>query len=321
MYELNAVFGRVVVPAPRGYTPPTLAVRARQTARLATALLVDIAKDFHLLILLHIVTSTNTSVQLSMDSWKLAKHVARAASSRKPPEKTLMLCIVSRSTMFSVNNADVEEIVKIASEFLDPVVPFADDKRILVLDPLNERRRTNYLFELLRKNYAPKLEPKGVPEQLVEYVSEVAGGIPLQIEEVIHALIKQKKVNFITPEASDDGVALCECVDAVELADPVRTEIPHKIINAAERFYSGLPGRHQLIVKLISPLESFSINMVTALLAEHVKMGGGELTNKGLLLEMKDLVQCGVFTEIQPTPYILEHDISPVEGCARAHAA
>ena len=61
--------------------------------------------------------------------------------------------------------------------------------------------------------------------------------------------------------------------------------------------------------------------MVTALLAEHVKMGGGELTNKGLLLEMKDLVQCGVFTEIQPTPYILEHDISPVEGCARAHAA
>lgn len=316
LHELNAVFGRVVVPAPRGYQPPQASTRARETAQLAVALLTEIAKDFHLLILLHIVTSSNTSVALSMDSWKVANHVARAAAQRKPPDKTLMLVIVSRSTMFSTNNADVEEIVSLASDYLDPIVPFADEKRILVLDPLNERRRTNYLFELLRKNYAPKLDPAGVPDQLVEYVSEVAGGVPLQIEEVVHALIKQKKVHFVAPESSEDGVARCHCADADELADPARTEIPHKIINAAERFYSGLPGRHQLIVKLISPLESFSINMVTSMLAEHVKMGGAELTNKGLLLEMKDLVQQGVFIEVPPTAYILEHDLCPTEGYA-----
>ena len=62
--------------------------------------------------------------------------------------------------------------------------------------PRSAGRRTNYLFELLRKNYAPKLDPAGVPDQLVEYVSEVAGGVPLQIEEVVHALIKQKKVRI-----------------------------------------------------------------------------------------------------------------------------
>ena len=139
LHELNAVFGRVVVPAPRGYQPPQASTRARETAQLAVALLTEIAKDFHLLILLHIVTSSNTSVALSMDSWKVANHVARAAAQRKPPDKTLMLVIVSRSTMFSTNNADVEEIVSLASDYLDPIVPFADEKRILVLDPLNER--------------------------------------------------------------------------------------------------------------------------------------------------------------------------------------
>ena len=116
------------------------------------------------------------------------------------------------------------------------------------------------------------------------------------------------------PEASEDGGAQCLCAPAEELNDPNQTEIPPKIINAAERFYAGLSGRHQLIVKLISPLESFSIHMVTNMLAEHVKMGGGELTNKGLLLEMKDLVTNGVFLEVPPTPYILEHDLAPTEG-------
>ena len=38
--------------------------------------------------------------------------------------------------------------------------------------------------------------------------------------------------------------------------------------------------------------------------------------NKGLLLEMKDLVQQGVFVEVAPTPYILEHDLSPTGGYA-----
>ena len=50
------------------------------------------------------------------------------------------------------------------------------------------------------------------------------------------------------------------------------------IVSAADRFYAGLSGRHQLIVKLISPLHSFSIHMITNMLAEHVKMGGAELS-------------------------------------------
>ena len=312
--ELNAIFGRVVVPAPRGYAPPQASVRARETAQVAVALLTAAAKLHDLLILLHLVTSTSVDASLTVDAWKVANYVARAATRRKPPEKTLLLCIVSRSTMFSTNNADVEEIVSLARQDLDPVVPIGDQKRLLILDPLNDKRRQYYLFELLRQNYAPKLAPDGLPEQLVEYISEVAGGIPLQIAEVVHALIKQKKVQFVTPEASEDGGAQCLCAPAEELNDPNQTEIPPKIINAAERFYAGLSGRHQLIVKLISPLESFSIHMVTNMLAEHVKMGGGELTNKGLLLEMKDLVTNGVFLEVPPTPYILEHDLAPTEG-------
>ena len=110
--ELNAVFGRVVVPAPRDYTPPQSSMRARTTAKLATALLVAAAASHDLLILLHLVTSTSVDASLPVDAWKVANYVARAATRRKPPERTLMICIVSRANMFSTKNADVEEIIE-----------------------------------------------------------------------------------------------------------------------------------------------------------------------------------------------------------------
>ena len=37
-----------------------------------------------------------------------------------------------------------------------------------------------------------ELTPADLPGELVEFVSEIAGGVPLQIEEVVHELIKQK---------------------------------------------------------------------------------------------------------------------------------
>jgi hypothetical protein len=56
-------------------------------------------------------------------------------------------------------------------------------------------------FERTRAD-EPKLLPESVPEHLVEYVSEVAGGVPLQISEVLEqlTLADNRKVTFIRPE-------------------------------------------------------------------------------------------------------------------------
>jgi len=308
--ELNAVFGRVVVPAPPGYEPPPEQHRPKETASLAVAILTELAKTEDVLILLHIQTNTDNEKKLPFDAWKIARDVARNATRRKKPERTLLLCIVSRATMFSTNNADVEEIISLANEELDPIVR-TDEKRLLNLDPLNEVRRRNYLFEFMRTTYEPKLLPESVPEHLVEYVSEVAGGVPLQISEVLEqlTLADNRKVTFIRPEAIEDGVARVQCVSAEELNDRVNTPVPPKILAAAEEFYNRLSEKHRLIVKMISPLPSFSIDMVNRLLTGVISLGGNELSVDILLLVFNDLVKLGVFQPLdEVTTYIVDHD-------------
>jgi ABC-type dipeptide/oligopeptide/nickel transport system ATPase subunit len=77
--ELNAVFGRVVVPAPPGYEPPPEQHRPKETASLAVAILTELAKTEDVLILLHIQTNTDNEKKLPFDAWKIARDVRNAA--------------------------------------------------------------------------------------------------------------------------------------------------------------------------------------------------------------------------------------------------
>jgi len=148
-------------------------------------------------------------------------------------------------------------------------------------------------------------------------VSEVAGGVPLQIQEVVEQLVTLKKLRFVAPEDSEDGRALCVCAPAEELHDHESTPIPEKILNAADRFYTGLSERDQLFVKVLSPIPSFSIDMAHRLLSSVIRKEDEqqELTAELVLVVLKDLVKLGVFSEVpEVTAYLRAHDPCPKEG-------
>ena len=56
---------------------------------------------------------------------------------------------------------------------------------MIKLDPFDDERRTKYLFEVLRKRYGYEGTLAELPQQLVAYVSDMAGGVPKHIEEVL----------------------------------------------------------------------------------------------------------------------------------------
>ena len=108
--ELNAVLGRVVYPAPSGYTPPPEATRGQVAADLAVCIALEAAERRALLIVLHLTTSTSANASLNVNAWKVANAIARAASRRHPPEPTMLLCIVSRASMISARFAEVRAV-------------------------------------------------------------------------------------------------------------------------------------------------------------------------------------------------------------------
>ena len=297
--ELSAV-GKLVLHCPPSYTPPPATRRGQIVADLAVCLLIEAAKHADLLLILHLITRTSADASLNFDAWKIANAAARATCKRSPSERTMLLTIVSRASMFKETIADVEEIVGLAKQPLDPLVAFEDDNRILSLDPYDEPRRAAYLYEVLKKMFCPELaeiSPADLPADLVTYVSETAGGVPLQIREVTEALVKQKAISF-APKAS--GAGKVRCVPLAELLGDARYKVPSKVAAASMRIFEALSERHQLIVKLLSPLPP-SRYAVLRLLVDNIpwgvaaegreEAGADELANKMCQEELLDLAR------------------------------
>lgn len=93
--------------------------------------------------------------------------------------------------------------------------------------------------------------------------------------------------------------------------------VPAKVMAASFRVFEHLAERQQLIIKLLSPLDSFSISMVTTLIEKNVRIGSGFLDRKLLEIVMMDLVQQRVMVSLpEPTPFILRHDAHAKGGFA-----
>ena len=60
-----------------------------------------------------------------------------------------MLTVVSRNAMFTQQQADVEEVLRLANQQLSGF----NEPRIVNLEPLDAKRRLDYLFQLLRTKY------------------------------------------------------------------------------------------------------------------------------------------------------------------------
>jgi len=171
------------------------------------------------------------------------------------------------------------------------------------------------LHEILRQRYKYQHGLAELPADLVAFVSDVAGGVPLQIEEVIESLIEQKVIELVSEDMRAGGLRTLVVPPLSKLQSDQVFSIPSKIIAAAKRTYAQLSERHQLIVKLISPFEGgFSIAMVHGLLVEKVP-SSIELTQSVLLIDMKDLVKLRVLEEVHaPTPFMREHDAAAKTG-------
>ena len=124
----------------------------------------------------------------SLQSWKVAQALSREAAARTPgAQRSLLLCVVSRAAMFAQPHAEIEELTERAFS----------SNAVIKLDPFDDERRTKYLFEVLRKRYGYEGTLAALPQQLVAYVSDMAGGVPKHIEEVLKVLHKARALETV----------------------------------------------------------------------------------------------------------------------------
>ena len=116
---------------------------------------------------------------------------------------------------------------------------------------------------MLRKRHGFEGELTDLPQHLIRYVSETAAGVPKHIENLVAALFDKEQLRIEIADAAAGGHKSLVTADPESLAN---TPVPAKIRAAAVRSYENLTPRHQLLIKLFSPLDAFSIRMIQGLL-------------------------------------------------------
>ena len=194
------------------------------------------------------------------DAWKVAHALAHEACNRdgsrqgaKRQPYSLLMCIVSRMSLFAESTREVEEIKDLSKSFAS----------FVVLEPFDEPARLKYLYDVLRKRHGFEGELTDLPQHLIRYVSETAAGVPKHIENLVAALFDKEQLRIEIADAAAGGHKSLVTADPESLAN---TPVPAKIRAAAVRSYENLTPRHQLLIKLFSPLDAFSIRMIQGLL-------------------------------------------------------
>jgi len=303
--ELNHVIGRDLIKKPENYRPPHPTKRSQLRAELACALILELAEFEHFLVILYLHTGTsstlpgfdNSAVAKTVDySWKIANMLAKETHNRKPPQKTLLLCVVSRSAMFLHPKQEIEEVVALAKKKLPPLI----DERIIKLEPLDRERRRQYLTDLLRVKYRIEGD-EDVPEHLFTYVSDVAAGIPKHIDEVVKALKDAGELEVISSDAAAGGYRVLRVGQRKSLYE---VEPPKKMVGSARQSFEALDQRHQIIVKYLSPMPAFTAGMLRGLIPESIATSSTELS-----VDLQDLVGHRVLDECPVIPESVQiHD-------------
>ena len=264
--EINPLIGRdLIVPKDpdhyrkHGYPKPER-YRAAVRAKLLVALFRELASHEHVLVILHLRTWTSSVTQMHSDAWKVAHALAHEACNRdgsrqgaKRQPYSLLMCIVSRMSLFAESTREVEEIKDLSKSFAS----------FVVLEPFDEPARLKYLYDVLRKRHGFEGELTDLPQHLIRYVSETAAGVPKHIENLVAALFDKEQLRIEIADAAAGGHKSLVTADPESLAN---TPVPAKIRAAAVRSYENLTPRHQLLIKLFSPLDAFSIRMIQGLL-------------------------------------------------------
>eukprot|EP00051_Salpingoeca_urceolata_P017513 m.239250 g.239250 ORF g.239250 m.239250 type:complete len:1130 (+) comp18976_c1_seq7:2013-5402(+) len=253
----------------------TFVRRVQLLKKMLVHMIEEYAKRFPTLIVLHLQTGTSIQATVDPESWSLAYNVSQLCLSRSTEHPQLIFCVVSRAI---INYAPIEfiEIVEVARKH----------NMLLQLTPLDEQARLEYLRHTLGMSNVHAL-----PEGLVKYVSDIAAGNPKSIEELCTQL---RKEHFITVQ---DG-----CVK-VHVDDFSQVPIPEKMLATAMLLIDNLQPRHQLIVKVATTCEFFSLKMLRDIFPY-------EEERHYLGHAVKDLVDAGVFlrhTEPMPAE-VLEYD-------------
>lgn len=281
---LNLVIEELNLPLPPAPTAPAAAVdpasgraveeeavhlwhlnaaqKTNRMRKMLTDILVAFADSQPTLVILHLQTGTSMQVTVDPESWTLALSVAQVCSERPSDRPKLLLCVVSRPL---INYCPVEfiKIVDIARR----------NNMLLQLKNLSRVDSAHYLRQVLAVS---DLYP--IPTVLEEYVYDNAAGNPKHIEELVGQLRKERAIDVTNGRVQ----VLVDNFDKVA--------IPEKMTGTTMGLIDRMIPRHQLISKVASMCDFFSMNMLRELIPYPDEM-------QHLPEVIFDLVDSGVFSE------------------------
>eukprot|EP00050_Salpingoeca_kvevrii_P015938 m.51303 g.51303 ORF g.51303 m.51303 type:complete len:1147 (-) comp6600_c1_seq2:545-3985(-) len=232
-----------------------------------TQLVEEYAKDRATLILLHLQTGTSAHISVDPESWSLSLRLIKNCKQRPLHLPKLVMFIVTRPL---VNCAPIE--------FIEIVQAAKEDDTFVQLRPLGRQGRLQYLRKALGVGDFPPL-----PAELTEYISDNAAGNPKHIDELVAQLHSEKAI-----EIKDGQVNVLTNLNNVP--------IPQKLIGTVVGMIDRMQARHQLIVKVASMYNYFSLGML------HQTFPYDQERYR-LPHVLRDLVDSGVLREIR-APHI-----------------
>ena len=213
------------------------------------------------LVIPHLIGENENDIESCVDLWSWRLAAAMSDLLRVGALPRLVMCAVTRRlTLITDNRSATEEAHKAEMEHAFRTIMDAaqDTATFMNLAPLEPEGRARYLFELLRAHHGYLGDREGVPDTLVEAISQRAAGHPKFIEELLREMIKTKAV---VVEQSSTGSRVRSASMGVLQA----VQLPPTAQATLMQVFDCLPAPLQSVLKRVAPLACFSEGVLASL--------------------------------------------------------
>lgn len=288
-----------------GYEPVAPGRQEEVLGLMIRDMLQNVRRESDVLVIIQLESGSGTRNNVDRSSWKLAHTVWKEAAQQKRGRHAFLLAIISNC------------IVRLDSQSLEvaETLSAVEEADTLVnLHPFDRVGRDQYLVDLLSAVYKYQQSLEQVPKCLLDFVSDIASGVPLYIELLVGLMINQGLVKIVELGLAQGAINGLEVdasllgyhsqMDAAEVDAIIA--VPHKIVTGTRLKYDRLEPTKQLLLQCTSLMPGFSIQMVREL-AVHLEYGQQALDR--LEGDLAELVENRVFDPVPVADeFVLSHD-------------
>jgi len=209
-------------------------------------------------VVLQLKRDTSRDLDLDSWSWRTALQISHEIAASRM--RQVVLCIVTRQ-MNPIQDVWRETAVREIGEiFSDLTTEATRTRSLLKLLPLPTHARERYLVQVLRERYGYSGEVQGVPQSLLDFVSERTAGNPKYIEEMLQELHGQDMLQFELDDQGDEGGGMV----VLPISDEDLRAVPNppKMVGTVLQQFDTLEPQLQRVLKTVSPLMAFSEGML-----------------------------------------------------------